>query len=144
MSRTRLKSPSGEQVVVNEGEVAKVTANFIDYDDGILEVSNILSITATLRNAEDDSIINGRDGQSVLNANGGTLEDVDGEAVLTLYLNEDDNANIGGLLSGQEVHWLDFTWTWDDGVATRTGKSNYEYYVTVNEASASCSLPWIG
>jgi len=142
--RQELKNPSGETVVVNEGEVARVKATFIDYDDGVLELSNILTMTATLRNAEDDSIINGRDNQNVLNANGGTLADVNGEAVLTLYLDENDNANIGGLLTGQEVHWLDLQWTWDDGFAARTGKSTYEYYVTVNDASADCSVPWIG
>ena len=144
MSRTRLKSPSGEQVVVNEGEVAKVTMNFIDYDDGVLEVANILTITATLRNAEDGAIINGRDGQSVLNANGGTLSEVNGEGVLNLYLDEDDNANIGGLISGEETHWLDIEWGWDDGFSSRTGRSSYWYDVSVNDAISGCSMPWIG
>ena len=144
MGRQELKDPSGESVVVNEGEVARTKFTFIDYDDNVLELSNILTITATLRNAEDDSIINGRDDQSVLNANGGTLADVGGQGVLTLYLNENDNANIGGLITGKETHWLDLTWTWDDGFGTRTGKNSYEYYVTVNDAAAGCSVPWIG
>jgi hypothetical protein len=142
--RQELKNPSGETVVVNEGEVARVKATFIDYDDGVLELSNILTMTATLRNAEDDSIINGRDNQNVLNANGGTLTDVNGEAVLTLYLDESDNANIGGLISGTETHWLDLEWTWDDGFAVRTGRSEYEYYVTVSDSVSDCGIPWIG
>jgi hypothetical protein len=110
--------------------VARTKFTFIDYDDNVLELSNILTITATLRN--------------VLNANGGTLADVGGQGVLTLYLDENDNANIGGLITGRETHWLDLTWTWDDGFSNRTGKNSYEYYVTVNDAAAGCSVPWVG
>jgi hypothetical protein len=143
MARQELLDPDGNCTEVEEGEVARVTVTFEDYDAASLALANILSLTLTLRNAEDDSIINSRNAQSILNANGGTVVDVSGVATLTLILDEDDNANVGGVLSGVETHWLDLTWTWDDGTAVRTGKASYYYDVRVLD-SPTMDVDWLG
>ena len=143
MAREELLDPDGNCTEVEEGEVARVTVTFEDYDAASLALANILSLTLTLRNAEDDSIINSRNAQSILNANGGTVVDVDGVATLTLILDEDDNANVGGVLSGVETHWLDLAWTWDDGTAVRTGKAAYYYDVRVLD-SPTMDVDWLG
>lgn len=143
MARQQLLDPNGDACEVEEGEVARVTVTFEDYDAASLPLSNLLSLTIKLRNAEDDSIINSRGDQTILNANGGTVVDVSGVATLTLILDENDNANVGGVLSGVETHWLDLTWTWDDGTTTRTGKAAYYYDVRVLD-SPTMDVDWIG
>ncbi len=143
MAREHLLDPDGNCTEVDEGEVARVTVTFEDYDAAALPLANVLTLTATLRNAEDNSIINLRDDQSILNANGGTVVDVDGVATLTLILDESDNANVGGVLAGLEVHWLDLAWTWDDGTADRTGKAAYYYEVRVLDSPTMAS-DWLG
>ena len=143
MAREHLLDPDGNCTEVDEGEVARVTVTFEDYDKALLPLANFLSLTATLRNAEDDSIINSRNDLNIFNANGGTIVDVAGVATLTLILDESDNANVGGVLAGLEVHWLDFTWTWDDGTTTRTGKAAYYYEVRVLDSPTMAS-DWLG
>lgn len=143
MARQQLLDPNGDACEVEEGEVARVTVTFEDYDAASLPLANLLSLTIKLRNAEDDSIINSRNDQTILNANGGTVVDVSGVATLTLILDENDNANVGGVLSGVETHWIDLTWTWDDGVTTRTGKASYYYDVRVLD-SPTMDVDWIG
>jgi hypothetical protein len=143
MSREKLKDAQGQYLCVDEGEVARVTATFADYDGTSLASASISAITVSLRNEDDLSVINGRSDQSVLNANGGILADVDGVATLTLVLDESDNVNAGGLLSGKEVHLLDLQWQWNDGTAFRTGKSFYEFDLCVIDTT-TCDIPWIG
>lgn len=143
MSREKLKDAEGQYLCVDEGEVARVTATFADYDGTSLASAAISAVTVTLRNQDDLSVINGRSDQNVLNANGGTLADVDGVATLTLILDESDNVNAGGVLSGKETHYLDLSWQWNDGTAFRTGRSLYEFDVCVDDSNV-CDIPWVG
>ena len=128
MSPTILLNSSDQRVLVDEGESANVTATFEDLDAQLLSSSAILSLTATLLNAADGSVINGREDQDV---NGVGTATITAGGVLTLRLDPLDNVIVSTTLcnEGVESHYLTLTWTWNDGVATRTGKQEWEIIV---------------
>lgn len=143
MAREQLLDSTGAAVEVDEGEVCRVTVNFTDYDGVSLTTAQILTLTATLRSGEDLSIINLRNDQDILNANGGTVVDVASVAQLTLILDENDNVNVCGIMAGVSQNWLDLAWTWNDGTANRTGKASYYYDVRVIDAP-TMEVDWTG
>lgn len=70
---------SGSLVTVHgdpfdEGKDDYLEYDLVDEDDVPIEDAAVVSITATLR-SDKGAIINDRDGQDVLNVNGGTLTD---------------------------------------------------------------------
>ena len=99
MSRQTLKDSSGVAICVNEGESCRIVVTFTDYDGSNILSASIASLTCTLKDYEPGTVINGRDGQSVLNANGGTLADEGGVATLKLVLGAYDNLNVFGLFT---------------------------------------------
>lgn len=143
MNRENLKDSTGQIVCVDEGESCRIVVTFTDYDGTNILAASIATLECTLKDAETGTVINGRDDQSVANANGGTLTDEAGVATLKLVLDQSDNINVGGLLTGRETHNIDFKWTWNDGTAFRTGISKYRFDVCVEDTS-SCDIPWVG
>ena len=128
MTRITLISSSGQRVLVDEGESANITATFEDLDAEILASTAILTLTATLINAADGVVINSREDQDVNNVGTATITAL---GVLTLRLQPLDNVIVSTTLcnEGVEPHYLTLTWTWNDGVATRTGKQEWEILV---------------
>lgn len=107
-----------KSVTVQAGESANLEVTFSFQGTAIVK-ANIISLTLTLFNLETSAIINGRNAQNVLDVNNGTVA-TDGK--LTLRLGPLDNVIVGTVITGMvQVHVARFTWTWTDGVATRTG-----------------------
>lgn len=73
---------------VKERNVALLTATFRDETGAALPAASLASVTLTLYDRDTQAIINSRSNQSILNANGGT---VDANGLLTLTLATADN-----------------------------------------------------
>ena len=58
---------------INEQSTARYACTFVDHIGVAIDSSAISAIVATLKNASDDTTINSRAAQSVLNAHGGTM-----------------------------------------------------------------------
>lgn len=116
-----MRDADGVAVVVQEGESCNVTSTFTDLDGNALNKLALITLTATLYDWATSAVINSRNAQDVLDANNGTLTS---QGVLTLRLGPSDNAIVGTPSSGAiELHCLVLKWTFNDGVATRTGES---------------------
>lgn len=118
----------GERVEVDEGESCDIIATFIDLESATLDEASLATLTCTLINAADGTVINTREDQDIKDANNST---VTAGGVLTLRLQPADNAIVDATLTAgdTESHYLTVTWTWNDGVTTRTGKQEWEILV---------------
>ena len=125
VQRVTLKTTAGLDVTFKESASGDVTGTFFDASGAALNKASIATLVATLKNAKtstvDESEINSRTAQTILDANGGAVTTA---GVLTLKLQPLDNvivsSDIG--LGEVETHWLDITWTWVDAdTVTRTG-----------------------
>ena len=97
---------------IMEKTTVKVTATVEDEDGNGLAAGNLDTLTLTLYSLEDETIINSRDAQDVLNANGVTL-DVNGGLIWTIT--PSDTIIVDTTLSA-ERHRAVFEWTYDIGV----------------------------
>lgn len=119
MTTTWLKTSDGATLVIDEGESCNVTAVPKDMAGAAIAKANLATLTATLVDENTGDVINSRDAQSVLDANGGTVAS---DGTLTLRLQPADSAIVTTGDAGTiEGHILRLTWTWSDGVMTRTG-----------------------
>ena len=73
----------GQGDAINEQSSAQYACTFVDTAGAAIDSGAITTITATLKDADDDTTINSRAAQSVKNVNGGTLG-VGGAFTLTL------------------------------------------------------------
>ena len=128
MVRVTLMDSDGERVEVDEGESCDIIATFIDLESATLDEASLATITCTLINAADGAVINSRQDQDIKDANNST---VTAGGVLTLRLQPADNVIVDAALTAgdTESHYLTVTWTWNDGVTTRTGKQEWEILV---------------
>lgn len=118
---TLLLDENGEALIVQEGESCNVVCAFIDMSGVAILKASLISLTVSLWNLNTTLRINNRKDQSVLDVNNGVVAT---DGALTLRLGSLDNIIAGTLSAGEiETHVLEFTWTWNDGVAVRTGKS---------------------
>lgn len=122
-----LKTAAGVEKLIDQGESADVVNTLYDADGTVLTTAAILSLTATLSNAADSTAINGRNAQDILGVNNGSIADnAAGEVVMTLRLGPLDNVIVAETDPDKpEEHYLLITWTWNDGVAVRTGKHHW-------------------
>lgn len=122
-----LRDVNGEEIDVQAGESANVVASF-NFGSETFDKAALLTITATLYDLESKTVINSREDQDVKDHNDAT---VSSEGVLTLRLSPADNVIVDAdLLVGQnEVHVIRLTWTWNDGVITRTGIEELRFNV---------------
>jgi hypothetical protein len=129
MSRDVLKSTAGERVEVDRGESSIVTITFKDALGSSLNKDSIQTLTVTLRNSEDNSIINNRDSQSLYDENNGTIS---AGGVLTWLVQPEDNAIIGPVTPGKvESHYATFRWTYSDASGNpMVGKHQFEILVS--------------
>jgi hypothetical protein len=89
---------------VKEGTGAKYTATLKDADGTVIPLANLTSITLTLYNYADSSIINSRDDQDVKNANNVTFHATSG--LLTWLIQAGDNpiVNTNIAIGSKEQH----------------------------------------
>ena len=123
MPATLIRASDGDLVNVQEGESCNIVATFKDLNGNAIVKASLITLTMTLALESTSAAINGRGPtpQNVLDANGGTVAS---DGTLTLRLQPADNSIIGTPLDGTiEVHVIEFEWTWNDGVAVRTGHS---------------------
>jgi hypothetical protein len=125
-----LLDADGNTVQTDEGSSSLITLQFYDLQNEVLDGASIETLTLKLYNLEDRSIINSRDGVSILNENGGTL---DSDGTLTLFLDPEDNVNVATVLDLDdkvEVHVAEITWTWlDAGANERTRTEPFILFV---------------
>ena len=108
--RTQIYSSSGAVIEPKEGGSCQITVTLYDASGNALTKAEISTLTVSLYNAEDNAIINSRNAQSVLDANGGL---VSSGGVLTLALLPSDNIIVDSTME-KETHNLDVNWTWTD------------------------------
>lgn len=106
---------------VNEKTTSQYSCSFVDNTGAAIAHTSVSAIAATLRDVKSGRIINSRNSQNVLNANGGTMA-VSG--VFTLVLGTDDNVAVAG--SGDiQKRRLTLKVTYTSGVLTKA----FTYYV---------------
>lgn len=97
---------------IPEGSTARLTGVLKDESGVVIDVANLTTLTLTLYVKDfPNKIINSREGQSVKNANGGT---VDGSGNLTMILSGADNAIVDAG-NDTEDHIALFKWSWNSG-----------------------------
>lgn len=85
------------------------TATLKDQADAVVPASTLATLTLTLYNVADLSIINSRNAQDVLNTNGVAVSE---EGVLTWTIAPADNAIVNAARAS-ELHKAVFVATWD-------------------------------
>lgn len=115
---------SKAETTINERSTFRYTGKVVDEAGNAIPAAEISTLTLTLFNAADKSIINTRDDQNALNANGVTLND-SGE--LTWNSASEDSPIVGNVGLGlTEHHIAQFEWTWGSG---RRGSHKVDLFV---------------
>lgn len=116
--------------IVRESTVAKYTAVLQDENGLVVSVDELDTLTLTLYNLADGTIINSRAEQTVLNTHNVTL---DGSGNLAWEVQPSDNIIVGTHLRAGELepHMALFQWTWDSGQK----QGRYEVQIDVQQVS---------
>lgn len=119
---TLMKSSNGESVVVQEGESTNLRFVPTDLDGAEIIKANLITMTITIFDFFSSTVVNSRNAQNVIDANDGM---VDTAGVLTLRLQPADTAVVGAIAAGaKQIRCVVLIWTFNDGVAVRTCKSD--------------------
>jgi len=121
--------------IIREGASAILTTTIKDLDGNALAPADLDSLTLTLRDEPTRSIINERDDQDVLNANGGELTP---EGAFSLRLDPDDTIVVNDALT-LEWHEALLTWVWTDDLIEYTGKAVLKHKVLNEDPTLSTS-----
>ena len=118
-----LRDSKNAPAVVQSGESCNVLVTFQDLTGVTIVKASLITLTVTQFEQKTAAIINSRNNQSILDANGGSVAN---DGTLTLRLQPLDSviANTNTNVETSEVHVLRFDFTWSDGVSTRTGREN--------------------
>jgi len=118
-----LRDSKNAPAVVQSGESCNVVVTFEDLTGVTIVKASLITLTVTQFEQKTAAIINSRNNQSILDANGGSVAN---DGTLTLRLQPLDSviANANTNVETNEVHVLRFDFTWSDGVSTRTGREN--------------------
>jgi sugar lactone lactonase YvrE len=108
---------------VKEKTSALYTADVQDHQENAIGSSDLGTLTLTLYDVDTNTIINSRNAQNVLNANGVAL---DANGNLSWVMSADDNTIVTST-TVQESHIALFQWTWDSG--NKAGKHEVQIYV---------------
>ena len=102
--------------------VLNIEGTLVDGLDIAIPKAGVLTFTLSLFNESDLAAINSRTDQDIRDTNGGTLGD---PATFVMRLDPADAIIVDPLGTAArgdvESHIVRFTWTWNDGTATRTG-----------------------
>lgn len=112
----------GTSEAITEGSTALYSCTLTDTAGTAISSGAVSAITATLRDVQTDAVINSRDAQSVLNANGGTLAS---GGAFSLVLSATDNIQAAGNTRALQARRLTLEVTYDDGAITH----EVTYYV---------------
>lgn len=93
-----------------------------------IDAADLATLTLTLFDEAGAGIINSRSATDIKGAGPGTIE---ADGTVTVRLDPDDASIEDATLAVGEVenHIARFTYTWNDGVATRTGKHEVRFGV---------------
>ena len=118
-----LRDSKNAPAVVQSGESCNVVVTFQDLTGVTIVKASLITLTVTQFEQKTAAIINSRNNQSILDANGGSVAN---DGTLTLRLQPLDSVitNTNTNVETSEVHVLRFDFTWSDGVSTRTGREN--------------------
>ena len=112
----------GQAVVVQEGESCNLVFTPTDIVGAAILKANLVTLTITVFDLTTSAVVNSRNAQNVIDANNGT---VDTAGVLTMRLQPADTVIVGTVADGaKQVRSVQLVWTFNDGVAVRTGKSD--------------------
>ena len=101
------------QTTINERSSFRYSGKIVDEAGNPIPGSELSTLTLTLFNAADKAIINSRDDQTALNANGVTLNE---SGDLQWSAESADNPIVGDVGLGlTEKHLAQFEWTWGSG-----------------------------
>ena len=116
-----LRDSKNAPAVVQSGESCNVVVTFQDLTGVTIVKASLITLTVTQFEQKTAAIINSRNNQSILDANGGSVAS---DGTLTLRLQPLDSviSNTNTNVETSEVHVLRFDFTWSDGVSTRTGR----------------------
>ena len=133
MARITLRDRDNKRTEVNQDSSAVVDVLLCDTDSEEFAKASVLTLTATLINALDRSVINGREEQDIRDANGGTLSD---EGLVRLRLQAADNPIVGDHVepNATESHYLLIAWTWQDEY-DEPQRSSEEYEILVRRVA---------
>lgn len=123
----QLLDQNGNSLLVQQGESFNFVGTFKDVSATPVQLTKADILTIKLTLFAGTTIINSRNAQSVLDANGGTLAT---DGTLTIALDPADQVIVDTMLTaGQtETHVARLDWTWSDG-STRTGRAEYTFKV---------------
>jgi hypothetical protein len=115
-----LRDSKGEILYPKEGTSFDIVG-IPSHKGSVITKASLLSLTLTLFDEESNTIINSLNNVSVLDINGGTVNN-DGQ--FTIRLDESDNPIINSLtpVGTIERHIARIRFTWNDGTRTRIGE----------------------
>lgn len=137
MSRVTLVDANGIPIIANANESLPITTVLSDASGDPIAKASILTLTLKLVDATGETVLNSRNDQDILDANGGTVA---ADGTVTLKLAPSDNAFVSTSIDrgDTEVHYALFSWTWTDPDAVvLTGKHEIEFQVRRAYASFS-------
>lgn len=113
-----------------EDASASYGADIVDENDSPITLASLLTLTLTLTNEEDGSIINGRSSQNVLNQNNVVITS---GGALTWSLQAADNVIVNERIQPtlRERHIATFNWTYGSGKA-----GSHTFYIDVLQSVA--------
>lgn len=127
-----LKNDDGIPIKVDEGESIRLEGTLTKPGGVALEEGNLESLTVTLLNKSDNSVINSRNEQNIINANGGTIDE---EGNFTFTLSASDNILLDESARTEE-HILIFKFSWlDDQNNEQDGIRKYNLTVYNTESA---------
>lgn len=101
--------------IINEKTTFTYTCYLVNEADQVIPLANISTLTLTLYNKADSSIVNSRNAQNVLNANNVTVHATSGLVTWSVQV-EDTTLVSTSLAPGElEEHRFMFTWTHSGG-----------------------------
>jgi len=103
-----------EERTFSERTSAEYTALVADEDGNGIDAADLDTLTLTLSNLADGSIINSRNAQNVLNANNVTV-DAEGNLVWSITPSDTVMVRTAVKIGYTEKHRALFRWTWDGG-----------------------------
>jgi hypothetical protein len=98
-------------LTADEGVAHRYTASLVDPDDAAIGAANLVTLTITLYDEKTNEIINSRNEQNALNANGVTVADGAAGTVLTWQAEAADMPIVDDTLDS-EVHIARFAFTY--------------------------------
>lgn len=123
----QLQDANGDLLVVDEGESCNLSGALVAPDGTALLLANISTLLLTLYDGTTYAVLNSRNGQNAKNANSHTVAS---DGTVTIRLDPADAVWIGNrVVDAKQPHVARLTWTWSDGVETRTGKEDLIFQV---------------